>query len=64
MVRARDKATGEIVALKKFKLEREKEGFPITALREISLLLRLQHPNVVRLKVILNFSLPLSVARE
>jgi cell division cycle 2-like protein len=50
--RAKDKETGEIVALKKFKLEREKEGFPITALREISLLLQLQHPNVVCLKEI------------
>jgi cell division cycle 2-like protein len=35
------------VALKKVKLDREKEGFPLTALREISLLLRFKHPNVV-----------------
>ena len=33
--RAREIATGEIVALKKLKLERERDGFPITSLREI-----------------------------
>jgi serine/threonine protein kinase len=32
--RARDKKTQEIVALKRLKMEREKEGFPITSLRE------------------------------
>lgn len=31
-------------------MEDEKEGFPITALREIMMLKRLEHPNVVRLK--------------
>jgi hypothetical protein len=31
--KARDKETGEIVALKKVKMEREREGFPVTALR-------------------------------
>jgi len=31
--RAQDKQTGEIVALKKLKMDREKEGFPITSLR-------------------------------
>lgn len=33
--RARDKQTGEIVALKKLKAEKQSEGFPITSLREI-----------------------------
>jgi cyclin-dependent kinase 12/13 len=33
--RARDRATGEPVAIKKIKMENEREGFPITALREI-----------------------------
>ena len=37
--RARDKKTQEIVALKRLKMEREKEGFPITSLREINTLL-------------------------
>ncbi|PWA63009.1 Protein kinase, catalytic domain-containing protein [Artemisia annua] len=46
---ARDKKTGEIVALKKVKMGKE-EGFPLTALREIKLLGELQHPYVVGLK--------------
>ena len=33
--KAMDKKTGDIVALKKIKMERELEGFPITSLREI-----------------------------
>lgn len=48
--RARDTATGEVVALKKLKLEREKDGFPITSLREISTLMTCKHPNVVNLR--------------
>ena len=47
--KARDFATGEIVALKKIRLEAEDEGIPGTAIREISLLKELQHPNIVRL---------------
>ncbi|ERL92153.1 hypothetical protein D910_09473, partial [Dendroctonus ponderosae] len=38
--RARDKRTNEIVALKRLKMEKEKEGFPITSLREINTLLK------------------------
>jgi serine/threonine protein kinase len=45
--KARDKQTNEHVALKKIRLEGEDEGVPSTALREISLLKELQHPNVV-----------------
>jgi cyclin-dependent kinase 2 len=41
------------VALKKIRLENEEEGVPSTAIREISLLKELQHPNVVKLKDIL-----------
>ena len=50
--RARDKRTTEIVALKKLKMEREKEGFPITSLREINTLLIAQHVNVVTVREI------------
>ena len=32
---ARDKKTNQIVALKKVRMEAEKDGFPVTALREI-----------------------------
>jgi len=45
--RAKDTTTNEIVALKKIKLENEDEGVPSTAMREISILKELQHPNIV-----------------
>ncbi|GAU95667.1 hypothetical protein RvY_07250 [Ramazzottius varieornatus] len=48
--RARDKRTNEVVALKRLKMEKEKEGFPITSLREVSTLLKAHHPNVVTIK--------------
>jgi hypothetical protein len=47
--KARNTATGRIVALKRIRMEGEKEGFPVTAMREIKLLQSLQHVNVVRL---------------
>ncbi|CAM8925015.1 unnamed protein product [Rhodiola kirilowii] len=51
--RARNKKTGEIVALKKFRgLEKEREGFPITALREIKFLMSVDHPSIVHGKEI------------
>ena len=48
--RAEDLSTGEIVALKKFKLDANavnRYGFPVTALREIALLVKLSHPNIL-----------------
>ena len=45
--RARDKKTGKVRALKKVKMEKEREGFPMTALREANILLSMHHPNVV-----------------
>ena len=50
--RAKDKKTNQIVALKRLKMEREKEGFPITSLREINTLLISQHENVVTVREI------------
>lgn len=50
--KAKDKDTGELVALKKVRLENEKEGFPITAVREIKILRQLNHPSIVNLKEI------------
>ncbi|XP_037283823.2 cyclin-dependent kinase 2 [Rhipicephalus microplus] len=47
--KARDRATGRFIALKKIRLENEVEGVPSTAIREIALLKELRHPNVVRL---------------
>ena len=45
--KAVNKETGEFVALKKIRLEKEDDGVPSTAIREISLLKGLKHPNVV-----------------
>ncbi|XP_056398223.1 cyclin-dependent kinase 11A isoform X3 [Hyla sarda] len=50
--RAKDKKTDEIVALKRLKMEKEKEGFPITSLREINTILKAQHENIVRVREI------------
>lgn len=50
--RARDKQTGDIVALKKLKLDEEKYGFPITSLREINALITCKHENVVGIREI------------
>ncbi|CAK9824162.1 Cyclin-dependent kinase 2 [Anthophora retusa] len=47
--KAKDKLTGKLVALKKIRLETESEGVPSTAIREISLLRELTHPNIVQL---------------
>ncbi|CAK85489.1 unnamed protein product (macronuclear) [Paramecium tetraurelia] len=48
--KAKDNQTGEIVALKKIRMDHEDEGVPSTAIREISLLKEVQHPNIVPLK--------------
>ena len=45
--KAQNLETGELVALKKMRLEKEDDGVPSTAIREISLLKSLKHPNVV-----------------
>ncbi|POY71008.1 putative Cyclin-dependent kinase [Rhodotorula taiwanensis] len=48
--RARCKSTGDIVALKKLKMDKEKNGFPITSLREIQTLMSVPHENIVRVR--------------
>ncbi|OXB56034.1 hypothetical protein ASZ78_000897 [Callipepla squamata] len=48
--KGRHKTTGQVVAMKKIRLENEEEGVPSTAIREISLLKELCHPNIVRLQ--------------
>ena len=48
---AKDKTNNSIVAIKKVKIHDQNEGFPITSLREIKNLKKLQgHPNIVNLK--------------
>jgi hypothetical protein len=47
--KARNVETGEFVALKRIRMEGEKDGFPVTAMREIKLLQSLRQENVLRL---------------
>lgn len=48
--RARDTETGNIVALKKVIIHNEKDGCPRSSLREIRLLKRLRHRNIIELQ--------------
>ncbi|OJJ55331.1 hypothetical protein ASPSYDRAFT_81450 [Aspergillus sydowii CBS 593.65] len=48
--KARAKRDDSIVALKKILMHNERDGFPITALREIKLLKMLSHANIMRLR--------------
>ncbi|XP_078544330.1 cyclin-dependent kinase 13 isoform X2 [Lissotriton helveticus] len=50
--KAKDKDKGEMVALKKVRLDNEKEGFPITAIREIKILRQLTHQSIINMKEI------------
>ncbi|KNG49690.1 cyclin-dependent kinase G-1 [Stemphylium lycopersici] len=52
--RARDITSNNVVALKKVKMDYNQDGFPITALREISILQRSRHANIVTLHEILS----------
>lgn len=47
--KARNTLTGTHVALKRIRMESERDGFPVTAMREIKLLQSLRHENIVRL---------------
>ncbi|KAJ7095422.1 Pkinase-domain-containing protein [Mycena belliarum] len=47
--KAQNTVTKLHVALKRIRMESEKEGFPVTAMREIKLLQSLRHENVIRL---------------
>lgn len=51
--RAKEEATGEIVAIKKLKLDTARDaGFPVTALREIQCLTAAKHRHIVELREI------------
>ncbi|RMX70274.1 hypothetical protein DD238_000070 [Peronospora effusa] len=62
--KAKDRVTGEVIALKKIRLEAEDEGIPSTAIREISLLKELQHCNIVRLYNIVHTDRKLTLVFE
>ncbi|PHT66108.1 hypothetical protein T459_30533 [Capsicum annuum] len=49
---AKEIRTGEVVALKKIRMDNKREGFPITAISEIKILKKLHHENVIDLKEI------------
>ncbi|EDV99454.1 cyclin-dependent kinase 1 [Drosophila grimshawi] len=51
--KGRNRLTGQIVAMKKIRLESDDEGVPSTAIREISLLKELKHANIVCLEDVL-----------
>jgi len=57
-------ASGDVFALKTIRLEAEDEGIPSTAIREISLLKELQHPNIVRLCDVLHTERKLTLVFE
>lgn len=46
----KDNGIGEIVALKKIRINAKEEGFPSTAIREIALLKEFDHPNIEKLR--------------
>jgi cyclin-dependent kinase 12/13 len=46
---ARNRETGQEVALKRLRMANEREGFPLTACREIKVLRELRHENIVNL---------------
>lgn len=48
--KARHVRTGQVFAMKKILMHNEKDGFPITSLREIKILKLLSHENVLRLE--------------
>ena len=48
--RAKEIATGEVVALKKLKMDNAIDGFPVTGLREIQTLMASSHENIVALR--------------
>ncbi|KAH3667355.1 hypothetical protein OGAPHI_003004 [Ogataea philodendri] len=49
VLKARQKSTGKLVALKKLIIHDSKDGFPITAFREITIMKQFRHLNVLQL---------------
>jgi len=53
--KAKNRETGQFIALKKIRLENEDEGIPSTAIREISILKEMIHPTIVSLLDVVNY---------
>ncbi|XP_063933179.1 cyclin-dependent kinase 5 homolog [Zophobas morio] len=62
--KAQNTESGDVVALKRIRLDSEDEGVPCTAIREISLLKELKHPNIVRLFDVLHTEKKLTLVFE
>ncbi|CAL6063074.1 Kinase [Hexamita inflata] len=62
--KARDTETGQIVALKRIRLDQQDEGIPATAIREIAILKELKHPNIVDLVSVIHTEAKLTLVFE
>ncbi|CAK0738795.1 hypothetical protein CVIRNUC_001094 [Coccomyxa viridis] len=51
--KARHRVTGDIITLKKLRMDREEDGVPSHIIREVAVLKELDHPNIVRLRDVL-----------
>jgi len=49
-----EKATQTVVALKKMRNQQDEEGIPVSALREVSLLRNLSHPNIIGVREVIS----------
>eukprot|EP00884_Botryococcus_braunii_P007346 jgi/Botrbrau1/16612/Bobra.0068s0039.1 len=58
---ARNRQTGEVVALKKVRMDRERDGMPVTSVREMRVLQNCRHPNLVALCEVVTGSKPDSI---
>ena len=54
--KALDTESNVHVALKKIKMEKEKEGFPLTAIREIKILKALKNDNIIEFKEVIIYN--------
>ena len=57
-MQARHRVTGEIITLKKLRMDREEDGVPSHIIREVALLKELDHPNIVRYESLLRPTRP------